>query len=66
MHGDLLQLHWCRGEVDRIETITPINLRTKNKSEYLIVKNADGIKRAIRLDRIKRVKGPDYCWPGMN
>ena len=46
-----LQLVWQdeRG-LTHLETVTPVDLRTRNREEYLLVSDA----REIRLDRILR------------
>lgn len=41
-----------RGGLHRIETLTPVNLRTRSHAEYLIARNDDGTPRVLRLDRI--------------
>ncbi len=40
-------------DIDRIETLTPMDLRTRSGAEYMIAKNQIGQSRVIRLDRIK-------------
>ena len=35
-----------------IETVIPVDLRTRNSEEFLVVSGADGAKLEIRLDRI--------------
>lgn len=39
-------------KVDRIETLIPMDLRTRSGAEYLIARNQIGQSRVIRLDRI--------------
>lgn len=40
-------------DIDRVETLTPMDLRTRSGAEYMIAKNQIGQGRVIRLDRIK-------------
>ena len=49
-----LRIVWksARG-LDRIETLTPIDLRTRNSAEYMIARNQIGQCRVLRLDRIR-------------
>ena len=49
-----LRIAW-RGarDMDRIETLRPVDLRTRSGAEYMIAKNQLGQSRVIRLDRIK-------------
>ncbi len=41
-------------DVDRVETLTPMDLRTRSGGEYMIARNQLGQSRVIRLDRIKK------------
>lgn len=41
-----------RSGLHRIETLTPVNLRTRCHAEYLIARNDAGTPRVLRLDRI--------------
>ncbi len=49
-----LRIVWksTRG-LDRIETLRPVDLRTRNHAEYMIARNQIGQCRVLRLDRIK-------------
>jgi Rho-binding antiterminator len=40
-------------DIDRVETLTPSDLRTRSGAEYMIAKNQIGQSRVIRLDRIR-------------
>ncbi|HYQ73339.1 MAG TPA: Rho-binding antiterminator [Gammaproteobacteria bacterium] len=53
MHHERLRLSWrdARGDV-HIGIVTPIDLRTRNGAEFLVVREQDGETRSIRLDRI--------------
>ncbi len=53
MHRDRLQVHW-RDEVgmDHIERLRPLDLKTRNGQEFMIVETLQGERREIRLDRI--------------
>lgn len=54
VRGHSLRLWWRgpRGE-DRVETVVPLDLRTRRRAEYMIVRAAGG-RRILRLDRIRR------------
>lgn len=39
--------------LDRIETLRPVDLRTRNSAEYMIARNQHGQCRVLRLDRIR-------------
>jgi Rho-binding antiterminator len=54
MHREPLRLSYLGARNrSRIETLTPIDLRTRRKAEYLIARNPNGICRVLRLDRIR-------------
>jgi Rho-binding antiterminator len=54
MHRDHLKLSYLgAGQLSRIETLRPVNLRTRNKAEYLIARSLNGVSRVLRLDRIR-------------
>ena len=57
MHGTRLQLSW-RDAVgtSRIEVLVPVDLRTRQGEEFLVVKDHNGLEREIRLDRIRGSK----------
>jgi Rho-binding antiterminator len=53
LHQDKLELSWREADGKaRIETIIPLDLRTRNNEEFLLVSGADGTELEIRLDRI--------------
>jgi Rho-binding antiterminator len=53
MHRDKLKLTWRDADGKTCsDTITPTDLRTRNSKEFLVVSDADGMEREIRLDRI--------------
>ncbi|OBS08369.1 WYL domain-containing protein [Acidihalobacter prosperus] len=45
-----------RGGLRRIETLDPVNLRTRRQAEYLIARNPAGLARVLRLDRIAEAR----------
>ena len=49
-----LRIVWrsARG-LDRIETLRPVDLRTRNSAEYMIARNQLGHCRVLRLDHIR-------------
>ena len=53
MHHERLRLSWrdARGDV-HIGIVTPVDLRTRDGAEFLIVSDRDGETHVIRLDRI--------------
>lgn len=54
MHQDRLKLSYVgASNLTRIETLLPINLRTRKKAEYLIARSLSGVSRVLRLDRIR-------------
>ena len=51
------QMRFCwRGSNDlvRIEAGVPVNIRSRNQGEYLVLRNLSGTLLVIRLDRIIR------------
>lgn len=44
--------HGARG-IDRVETLTPTDLRTRSGAEFMIARNRLGHRRVLRLDRIR-------------
>lgn len=48
-----LRLGWHapRGE-DRVESVVPLDLRTRQRAEYIVVEDRLGRRRFVRLDRI--------------
>lgn len=55
MHHARLHLTWLEGNVIYDQVVTPVDLRTHEGSEYLILRDADGGRREIRLDHIRRM-----------
>lgn len=57
MHKNKLYLGWLEEDQLVTETnITPINVLTKNKAEYLIAKTAEHKNLCIRLDHITEMR----------
>jgi Rho-binding antiterminator len=57
LNRDRLRIVWHGArDMDRIETLSPVDLRTRSGAEYMIAKNQFGHSRVIRLDRIKCVE----------
>lgn len=53
MHKNKLSLSWLEdGEVVTGTGITPVDVQTKNKAEYLIAKTAEQQDLCLRLDHI--------------
>jgi Rho-binding antiterminator len=53
MHGARLQLRWRDVEgFPRIEVLIPVDLRTRQGEEFLVVIDHAGDEREIRLDHI--------------
>ncbi len=60
MHHRRLRLHWQdESGNDHVECVMPLDLVTRNKSEYLIAKSHDGGTITLRLDRIVRAAVAD-------
>ncbi|ROR34132.1 transcriptional antiterminator, Rof [Inmirania thermothiophila] len=54
MHGERLRLVWCgRGGGLRVERWRPLDLRTRAHAEYLIGVGPGGVRRVLRLDRLR-------------
>jgi len=57
MHNNKLQLSWIEdGELVTETDIFPIDVKTKNKAEYLVAKTKDNKNLCIRLDHIKKMR----------
>jgi Rho-binding antiterminator len=55
MHKHFLKVSFLGcGGLMHIETLRPVDLRTRKKGEYLIAVSLGGIHRVLRLDRIHR------------
>ena len=55
MHHARLHLTWQENNVIYDQTVTPLNLRTEAGAEYLILCDASGSTREVRLDHIRRM-----------
>jgi Rho-binding antiterminator len=54
LNGQSLRVVWRSARnIDRLETLTPVDLRTRSGAEYMIARNHIGQGRVMRLDRIK-------------
>ena len=58
MHGSRLRLTWQNGNVTYDQVVTPLNLRTAQGEEFLILRLASGETAEVRLDHIRRVQTP--------
>jgi Rho-binding antiterminator len=56
MHRSRLRLGWQDGKVSYEQEVTPLNLETRDGEEFLILCDADGIRREVRLDRIRHAE----------
>ena len=56
MHGRPLRLTWQEDNVIYDQVVTPLNLRTTQGEEFLILRTATGEPREVRLDHIRRVE----------
>ncbi len=53
MHGQALRVSWCAAcGIHRVETLIPIDLRTRRHAEFMLAQTLAGTKRVLRLDRI--------------
>lgn len=50
-----LHLIWSEDNVIYDQTITPVNLETRQGEEFLILRDAQGESHRVRLDRIRHV-----------
>ncbi|HAJ92405.1 MAG TPA: transcriptional antiterminator, Rof [Gammaproteobacteria bacterium] len=59
MHQDKLELGWrdADGKV-HIEMVFPLDLRTRNSEEFMVIAGADGTELEIRLDHITHFSRP--------
>ncbi|OOG25985.1 transcriptional antiterminator, Rof [Thioalkalivibrio denitrificans] len=52
-----LRVRWKdRYGMDRVETLKPVDLRTRRHAEFMIARNQLGQQRVLRLDRIINTK----------
>lgn len=58
MHGSKLRLTWQKSNVTYDQVVTPLNLRTAQGEEFLILRLANGETTEVRLDHIRRVQIP--------
>ncbi len=57
LNGQTLRVVWKSArDIDRVETLRPLDLRTRSGAEYMIARNHIGQFRVMRLDRIKRAE----------
>ena len=56
MHGSKMHLTWQTGNVTYDQTITPLDLRTKQGEEFLVLRLASGETADVRLDHIRRAR----------
>lgn len=55
MHRSRMHLVWNDGNVIYDQVVTPLNLRTADGQEFLILRLDTGETREVRLDHIRRV-----------
>jgi Rho-binding antiterminator len=54
LKGQALKVNWIdRNRRHHIETLKPYDLRTRRHSEFMLARNQHGIRRVLRLDRIR-------------
>lgn len=56
LHGNKMHLTWQTGNIIHDQVVTPLNLRTAQGEEYLILRLASGEQAEVRLDHIRRTK----------
>lgn len=56
LHGSKLRLTWQVENVIYDQVVTPLNLRTAQGEEFLILRLADGATTQVRLDHIRRTQ----------
>jgi len=57
MHKNKLYLSWlAEGKLISATNITPLDVQTKNKAEYLMAKTAESKNICIRLDHITKMR----------
>ena len=54
MHRRPMRLVWDEGNVIYEQVVTPLNLRTAQGQEFLILRLGNGESREVRLDHIRR------------
>lgn len=55
LHHQRLRLVWREGNVVYDQVVTPLNLRTADGAEFLILRHADQTQREVRLDHIRHM-----------
>lgn len=56
MHRQCLHLVWDEGNVVYDQVVSPLNLRTVDGAEFLILRTTGGDTREVRLDHIRRAQ----------
>jgi len=56
MHRQKMRLAWHEDNVLFDQIVTPLNLRTAQGSEFLILRTAEGETHEVRLDQIRRAQ----------
>ena len=54
LHGSKMHLTWQTGNVIYDQVVTPLNLRTAQGEEHLILRLASGETAEVRLDHIRQ------------
>lgn len=53
MHGNNIQLSWMDQQQNRhSEEVTPLDLITRDRKEYLVIRTSNGEQYQVRLDKI--------------
>lgn len=55
LHRRRLRLRWIEANVIHEQTVTPVDLQTRQHAEFLVCRAGDAATFAVRLDRIR-------CW----
>jgi Rho-binding antiterminator len=53
LHRQRLRLRWVEDNVIHDQTVTPIDLQTRQHAEFLVCRVGDTAPFAVRLDRIR-------------
>lgn len=56
LHRERLHLTWCADNVVYNQRVLPLDLRTRNREEFLICRTENGEPLEIRLDNIRRME----------
>ena len=55
LRGSKMRISWrCRNGVVRVISAVPLNIRSRNQGEYLVLRRLNGAILVLRLDRIVR------------